>query len=159
MQSNYIWTLNLDAAYFLPPTFVLRTSRWSCSAPAASSQPAVFFSHTTPAAAYSHQPINGVFLSHHFSSRLQHQHSEQVRQPFLGKLKQLLVLHAGHWTYHMSGGVKDAKKEESHGSTARFCHALHPGSAPDLIIGGTVGIVMLTALVALYFSSNWNIFV
>ena len=48
-----------------------------CSAPAASSQLAVFFFHTTPTAASSHEPANSVFLSHHSSSSLQHQHSEQ----------------------------------------------------------------------------------
>ena len=40
-------------------------------------QPTVFSSHTTPAAASSHQPASSIFLSHHSSSSLQHQHSEQ----------------------------------------------------------------------------------
>jgi len=40
-------------------------------------QSTVFFSHTTPAAASSHQPAISVFLSHHSSSSLQHQYSEQ----------------------------------------------------------------------------------
>ena len=41
-----------------------------------SSQPTVFSSHTTPAAASGHQPANSVFLSHYSISSLQHQHSE-----------------------------------------------------------------------------------
>jgi hypothetical protein len=40
-------------------------------------QPTVFYSHTTPAAVSSHQSASSVFLSHHSSSSLQHQHSEQ----------------------------------------------------------------------------------
>ena len=39
-------------------------------------QPTVFSSHTTSTAASSHQPASSVFLSHHSSSSLQHQHSE-----------------------------------------------------------------------------------
>ena len=64
-----------------------------CSAVLLQHQPTVFSSHTTPAAASSHQPDSNVFLSHHSSSSLQHQHSEQgqaeknrhwIRQPDSG---------------------------------------------------------------------------
>ena len=52
-------------------------------APAASSQLIVFSSHNIPAAASSHQPANSVFLSHHSSSSLQHQHSEQGENRYI----------------------------------------------------------------------------
>jgi len=41
-----------------------------CLAGEMSSSPTIFFSHTTPALASSHQPDNSVFLSHHSNSSL-----------------------------------------------------------------------------------------
>jgi hypothetical protein len=42
-----------------------------CSAAPAASSPTMFSSHTAPAPAYSHQPANSIFLSHHSSHQLQ----------------------------------------------------------------------------------------
>ena len=53
------------------------TSQPLCSLFGSSSQLTVFFSHTAPAPASSHQPANSVFLSHHSSTSHQHQHNEQ----------------------------------------------------------------------------------
>ena len=55
---------------------VVFSSHTTPAAASSTSQPTVFSSHTTPAAASGHQPANSVFLSHYSSSSLQHQHSE-----------------------------------------------------------------------------------
>jgi len=44
---------------------------WLASSTPAASSPTVFFSHTAPAPASSHQPVNSIFLSHHSSHQLQ----------------------------------------------------------------------------------------
>jgi len=41
-------------------------------------QPIIFFSHTTPAAVSSHQPVSSIFFSHYSNNNIQYQHSTRT---------------------------------------------------------------------------------
>ena len=70
------------------------------------SQPTVFFSHTVLAPAFSHQPANNMFLSHHSSTSHQHQHSEQSYKSFTSSYvhaKQHLANHSAQQIKRKTG--------------------------------------------------------